>query len=197
MPLYHDEETIRRVWALKRKHPDWGVRRIGAELGLSKDKVHRILKRIEKCDIEVTEDGRVIDRSKPRGIVALQKGASDAALTQLERQAAELAGKVDALSTRLEPSLVHEEADPLEELLKTSWKIQCNRCGAVFEHEFTDMERSDLIKIGYAYVGCPKCKDYPPGDVFGVFPSQHKIFIRLSDVFRANLIGSKVVQTTS
>jgi hypothetical protein len=45
---------------LRKEHPDWGVRRIGDELGVSKDKVHRILKRIEKGDIEVTEDGKDI-----------------------------------------------------------------------------------------------------------------------------------------
>jgi len=86
MSLYHDEDIIKKVWRLKREHPDWGVRRIGDELGVSKDKVHRILKRIEKGDIEVTEDGKVIDHSKPKGIVALEKEMSRKALKQLERK---------------------------------------------------------------------------------------------------------------
>lgn len=78
MPLYHDERLIKKIWELKRKHPDWGVRRIGYSVGVSKDTVHRILKRIRKGDIVITEGGDIIDRSKARGIVAYQKAAKDA-----------------------------------------------------------------------------------------------------------------------
>lgn len=77
MPLYHDKQLIKRVWELKRKHPDWGVRRIGYSLGVSKDTVHRILKRIRKGDIVVTEGGDVIDRSEARGVVTYQKAANE------------------------------------------------------------------------------------------------------------------------
>jgi hypothetical protein len=43
MLLYHDEQIIRKVWEIKKGHPSWGVRRIGIELGIFKDKVYRIL----------------------------------------------------------------------------------------------------------------------------------------------------------
>jgi hypothetical protein len=115
MPLYRDEETIRSVWELKRKHPDWRVRRIGEALNISKDKVQRILRRIEKGEIEITESGKVMDGSKPRGIVAYQ---------QMAKQT-------------LEPSPVSAEAqvtpsDPLEALLKSPWNIECDKCGKPF-----------------------------------------------------------------
>jgi ribosome biogenesis SPOUT family RNA methylase Rps3 len=73
---------IRKVWKLKRKHPRWGIRRISEEIGESKDKVYRILMRIKKGDVEVTEDGKVIDRTEPKGIVARQK--AERALSQEE-----------------------------------------------------------------------------------------------------------------
>jgi hypothetical protein len=77
MPLLHDEDLIKRIYDLKREHPDWGVRRIGQAGGVSKDTVHRILRRIDKGDIVITEGGDVIDRSEPRGIVAYQKMAEE------------------------------------------------------------------------------------------------------------------------
>lgn len=187
---------------LKQKHPDWGVRRIGDELGVSKDKVYRILRRIEKGDIEVARDGKVIDRSKPKGAVALQKEASERVLSQLGKRRENvkgLRGTVEQHGIKQTPigsPEVHEEVDPLEELLlKTSWRIKCDRCGTVFEHKFTDDQSHSLIEEGYTYVSCPKCRDYPSLDFLGAFPQDHKIFIRLSDVFRSYLVGSKVLQT--
>jgi len=196
MPLYHDEEIIRKVWRMRREHPDWGVRRMGDELGVSKDKVHRILKRIEKGDIEIAEDGKVVDRSKPKGIVALEKEVSEKALSQLEKRVVEKEAVKQAL---IEPSTigeevkapeVAEEVDPLEELLKTPWKIQCDQCETIFEHEFADMERYSLREYGYITVGCHKCKDYPLG-----IPQEHKIPVRLSDVFRSYITGSRTIKT--
>jgi len=78
MALYHDEKLIKRIYDLKREHPEWGVRRIGQAVGVSKDTVHRILKRIQKGEIVITESGEVIDASKPKGIVAYQKMAKKA-----------------------------------------------------------------------------------------------------------------------
>jgi len=78
MTLYHDEKLIKRIYDLKREHPEWGVRRIGQAVGVSKDTVHRILKRIQKGEIVITENGEVIDASKPKGIIAYQKMAREA-----------------------------------------------------------------------------------------------------------------------
>jgi len=44
-----------------------------------------------------------------------------------------------------------------------------------------------LKENGYAYVDCPKCKDY----ILGAFPYNHRIFVRLADIFRSHLQGSK------
>jgi len=46
MPIYNDEELVKKVWGLKQKNPELGVRRIGQVLEISKDKAYRILKRI-------------------------------------------------------------------------------------------------------------------------------------------------------
>ena len=46
---------------------------ISTFLSRIKDKVYRILKRIMKGDIEITEKGEVIDKSKLKGIVTYQK----------------------------------------------------------------------------------------------------------------------------
>jgi len=190
MPLYHDEETIRKVRELRRKHPDWGVRKIGEELGISKDKAHRILKRIERGDIEVTKDGKVIDRSKPKGIVALQKAVSESFLSGGEKPA----------SKKLSTGSEAEEApssDPLEDLLRIPWEIECNVCKKPFTHSFTDAEINSLEEDGYTYVDCPYCEDRLPGDLLGIFSRPHGIFIRMSDVFRAYLRKSKSIRTKS
>lgn len=42
-------------------------------LNMSKVKVHKILKQIEKDNIEVAARGQVIDKSEPKGIVAYQQ----------------------------------------------------------------------------------------------------------------------------
>lgn len=78
MALYHDERLIKRIYDLKREHPVWGVRRIGQAVGVSKDTVHRILKRIQKGEIVIAESGEVIDAYKPKGIVAYKKMAKKA-----------------------------------------------------------------------------------------------------------------------
>jgi hypothetical protein len=191
MPLYHDEDIIRKVWRLRREHPDWGVRRIGDELGVSKDKVHRILKRIEKGDIEVTEDGKVIDHSKPKGIVALEKEMSRKALKQLEKKTVEETVKQSSMEPNIMGEVAPEvpEEDPLEELLKKPWKIQCDQCRAIFEYNFTDMERYNLIEYGCVSIICPKCKDYLLG-----IPKEHKIFIRISDVFKSYITSSGIIE---
>lgn len=44
-------------------------------MGVSKDTVHRILRRIGRGEIVITESGELIDASKPKGIVAYQKMA--------------------------------------------------------------------------------------------------------------------------
>jgi hypothetical protein len=193
MPLYHDEDIVRKVWRLRREHPNWGVRRIGDELGVSKDKVHRILKRIEKGDIEVTEDGKVIDHSKPKGIVALEKKMSRKALKRLEKKTVEdETVKQASIEPTIEGGVAPEvpgEADPLEELLKKPWKIQCDQCRAIFEYNFTDMGRYNLVEYGYVSIICPKCKDYLLG-----IPKEHKIFIRISDVFRSYITSSGIIE---
>jgi DNA-binding Lrp family transcriptional regulator len=170
-----------------------GIRRIGDELGVSKDKVHRILKRIEKGDIEVTEDGKAIDHSKPKGIVALEEEISRKALRQLKKTVEEEIVKQASIEPTIEGGVAPEvpgEADPLEELLKKPWKIQCDQCRAIFEYNFTDMERYNLIEYGCVNIICPKCKDYPLG-----IPKEHKIFLKLSDVFRSYIINSGIIET--
>jgi len=179
MPIYHDEELVKKVWQLKQKHPDWGVRRIGQALTISKDKVHRILKRIKKGEIEVTSKGKVIDKWEPKGIVAYQQTAKQ---TFDESMPQEKSGT---------PT---EQPDPLEALLKAPWNIECDKCGKRFEHNLTYEETRSLIENGYTYVDCPQCKDYPPGDVLGAFPYNHRIFIRLADFFRAYLNKSKLLR---
>ena len=162
MPLYHDKEVIRKVWELKRKHPRWGVRRIGEEIGESKDKVYRILRRIKKGDIEVTEYGKVIDRTEPKGIVARQKTKLERALSQEETS------KSNQPQVRENP---HEtSSDPLEEVLKSDWEIECDKCKGSFKHNFTDEEVYNLIKDGFAYISCPECEDYAPWDIASYFP---------------------------
>ena len=190
MPLYHDEEIIRKVWELRLKHPDWGVRRIGEEIGISKDKVHRILKRIERGDIEVTRDGKVIDRSEPKGIVALQKARSESFLSGVEKPASK------KLSTggEAEETL---SSDPLEDLLRIPWEIGCDGCKKLFTHSFTDVEINSLEEDGYTYVDCPYCEDRLPGDLLGISSHPHRIFIRISDLFRAYLRKSKSIRTKS
>jgi hypothetical protein len=138
---------------------------------MSKDKVQRILRRIEKEEIEITESGKVMDRSKPKGIVAYQ---------QMAKQT-------------LEPSSV-TSSDPLETLLKSPWNIECDKCGKPFQHSFTDVKTRNLIKNSYAYVECPTCTDNPPGDIFGIITSSRKIPIRLADIFRShNTIKAKSI----
>jgi len=190
MPLYHDEETIRRVWELRLRHPDWGVRRIGEELGISKDKVHRILKRIERGDIEVTRDGKVIDRSEPKGIVALQRARSRGLLSGAERPAS----KKPSTRGEVEEAL---SSDPLEDLLKTPWEIECDRCKRSFTHSFTDEEVKSLEEYGYTYVDCPYCEDRLPGDLLGISSHPHRVFIRMSDLFGAYLRKSKSIRAKS
>jgi len=185
MPIYHDEELVRKVWELKRKHPEWEVRRIGQALGISKDKVHRILKRIKKGEIKVTSKGKVVDKSEPKGIIAYQ---------QTVRQTSEPSRTLNEdMITQEKPETV-EQPDPLEALLKTPWNIECDKCGNRFEHILTDEETCSLIENGYTYVDCPQCKDHPPGDILGAFPSNHRIFIRLADIFRAYLNKSKLIR---
>jgi hypothetical protein len=189
MPLYHEEETIRRVWELKHRHPNWGVRRIGAELGISKDKVHRILRRIKKGDIEVTKDGKVIDRSKPKGLVALLEARRERRLSLSEE--GKPLPEQPSTATKITETL---PSDPLKDLLKSAWEIECDKCGKPFKHSFTDEEICSLESSGYAYVDCPTCKDYPPGDIAGLFPTNHRLFIRMADVFRAYLQHSRVIK---
>jgi hypothetical protein len=189
MPLYHEEEIIRRVWELKHKHPSWGVRRIGDELGISKDKVYRILRRIEKGDIDVTRDGRVIDRSKPKGVIALLKARRESTLSPSD----------DRKPPHEQPSTAAKVAetfrsDPFENLLKSAWEIECDKCGKPFKHSFTDEEICSLESNGYAYVDCPTCKDYPLGDIAELFPTNHKVFIRMADVFRTYLLQSRIIK---
>ena len=190
MPLYHDEETIRKVWELRLRHPDWGVRRISEELGISKDKVHRILKRIERGDIEVRRDGKVIDRSEPKGIVALQRARSGGFLSEAERPAS----KKPSTGGEAEEAL---SSDPLEDLLRTPWEIECDGCKRSFTHSFTDAEIKSLEEYGYAYVDCPYCEDRLPGDLLGISSHPHGIFIRMSDLFRAYLRKSKSIRAKS
>jgi hypothetical protein len=184
MPLYHDEEVIRKVWELKRKHPRWGVRRIGEEIGESKDKVYRILRRIKKGDIEVTDDGKVIDHTEPKGIVARQK--AERALSQGET----------SKSKQPQVGGNHQKTslDPLEEVLKSDWEIECDKCKGLFKHTFTDGEVYNLIKDGFAYISCPECEDYAPWDIAQLFPTDHRVFVRLSDVFRAYIQNSKAIK---
>lgn len=186
MPIYHDEEIVRKVWELKQKHPDWGVRRIGQALDISKDKVHRILKRIKKGEIEITSKGKVLDTSEPKGIVAYQ---------QAVKQASEPPKTFgENMTTQEKTETQAEQLDPLRALLKAPWNIICDKCGSLLEHNFTDEEKQSLIENGYTYVGCPQCKDHPPGDILGAFPSNHRIFIRLADIFRAYLNKSKLIR---
>jgi len=186
MPIYHDEEIVRKVWKLKQKHPDWGVRRIGQALDISKDKVHRILKRIKKGEIEITTKGKLIDKSEPKGIVAYQQTA---------RQTSKPPQTFDEnIITQEKPKTHAKQPDPLEALLKIPWNIECDKCGNRFEHILTDEEACSLIEKGYTYIDCLYCKDYPPGDILGAFPSNHRIFIRLADIFRAYLNKSKLIR---
>jgi hypothetical protein len=177
MPLYHDEEIVRRVWMLRNEHPSWGVRRIARELGVSKDKVHRILRRIEKGDIEVASDGRVFDHSKQRGTAALSKAMRGSMGSSPQD------GKSQNFSS-----------DPLETILKSVWEIECDKCGNLFKHSFTDEEICNLKRDGYAYVECPTCMDYPPGDFACLLPTNHRVSIRMADIFRAYLMKSKVIR---
>lgn len=48
--------------------------------------------------------------------------------------------------------------------------------GKPFAHIFTDEEIDSLERDG-ANIECPTCKDYPLGDVFDLFPANHKVFI--------------------
>jgi hypothetical protein len=52
------------------------------------------------------------------------------------------------------------------------------------------MERYNLIEYGCVNIICPKCKDYPLG-----IPKEHKIFLKLSDVFRSYIINSGIIET--
>jgi len=197
MPLYHDEEIIRKVWELKQKHPDWGVRKIGKEVGKSKNKVYRILRRINKGDIKVTKSGKVIDRSKPKGIVALQKAKKP--YKTLSRSEKEMpvpkkqGNQVEHAEVPIEP----KTPDPLDDLLRGSWEIECDKCGKLFEHKFTNEEINGFKSSGYVYVDCPTCKDYPPGDIVGFFPSNHRVFIRLANVFGAYLRHSRIIKVSA
>jgi len=186
MPFYRDEEIIRKVWELKRKHPRWGVRRIGGEIGESKDKVYRVLRRIKKGDIEVTEDKKVIDRTEPKEIVARQKAKLERALSQEETSKSkqpQVGGNPQKTSS-----------DPLEEVLESDWEIECDKCKGLFKHTFTDEEIYNLIKNGFAYVSFPECKDYAPWDIAQLFPTDHRVFVRLSDVFRAYVQKSRTIK---
>jgi DNA-binding MarR family transcriptional regulator len=183
MPLYHDEEIVRKVWMLKCEHPAWGVRRIARELGVSKDKVHRILRRIERGDIEVADDGRVFDRSKQRGAIASCKARSERSLSPSDK------GKL-----KIKQFAETSCSDPLEDLLKSVWEIECDKCGNLFKHSFTDEEICNLKRDGYAYVECPTCMDYPPGDFACLLPTNHRVSIRMADIFRAYLMKSKVIR---
>jgi phage FluMu protein Com len=87
-----------------------------------------------------------------------------------------------------------ENTDPLNELLKGFWEIECDKCGKMFKHSFTDEEIYSLESNGYTYVDCPTCKDYPPYDIAGWLPANHRIFIRLAYVFRAYLQGSRIIK---
>lgn len=98
---------------------------------------------------------------------------------------------VKQLPTETETAEAHR--DPLKELLKSPWEIECDKCGKHFMHTFTDEELNSLEDSG-AFIECPTCKDYPPFDVFGSFPTNHKVFIRMADVFRAYLQGSRIIE---
>jgi hypothetical protein len=186
MPIYHDEELVKKVWELKQKNPDWGVRRIGQVLKISKDKAHRILKRIKKGEIEVTSKGKIIDKSEPKGVVAHQQTA---------RQALEPTQTFDeSIITQEKSETLAEQQDPLEALLKAPWNLECDKCRNRFEYNFTDEETRILIENGYTYIDCTQCKDYPLGDIFGAFPYNHRIFIHLADFFRAYLNRSKLIR---
>ena len=88
-------------------------------------------------------------------------------------------------------------SDPLEDLLRTPWEIECDGCKKSFTHSFTDVEVKSLEEYGYAYVDCPYCEDRLPGDLLGISSHPHRIFIRMSDLFRAYLRKSKSIRAKS
>jgi len=140
--------------------------------------------------MEVTKDGKVIDRSKPKGIVTLQKAGSESFLSGEEKPA----------SKKLSTGSEAKEAlslDPLEDLFKILWEIECNECKKLFTHSFTDVEVNSLEEDGYTYLDCPYCEDRLSGDLLGISSRPHRIFIRMSDVFRAYLRKSKSIRTKS
>jgi len=152
--------------------------------------VHRILKRIERGDIEVTKDGKVIDRSGPRGVVALQGARSGGFLSG----AGKPASKKPPAGGEAEEAL---SSDPLEDLLRTPWEIECDGCKRSFMHSFTDEEVKSLEEDGYTYVDCPYCEDRLPSDLLGITSHPHRVLICMSDLFRAYLRRSKSVRAKS
>jgi len=111
-----------------------------------------------------------------------------------------LSGEEKPASKKLSTGGEAKEApssDPLEDLLRTPWKIECNGCKKPFTHSFTDVKVKSLEEDGYAYVDCPYCEDRLPGDLLGISFHPHRIFIRMSDLFRAYLRKSKSIRTKS
>jgi len=122
--------------------------------------------------------------------VALQKARSGGFLSEAGKPASKKpstrGGAEEALSS-----------DPLEDLLKTPWEIECDGCKKSFTHSFTDEEIKSLEEDGYTYVDCPYCEDRLPGDLLGISSRPHRIFIRMSDLFRAYLRKSKSIRAKS
>jgi DNA-directed RNA polymerase subunit RPC12/RpoP len=83
---------------------------------------------------------------------------------------------------------------PYSGFLKSVWEIECDQCGKLFKHNFTDEDIYSLENKGYAYVECPACMDYPPGDFARLFPAKHRVFIRMADIFRAHLTNSRAIR---
>ncbi|MEM3833363.1 MAG: hypothetical protein QW128_07230 [Thermoprotei archaeon] len=191
MLIYHDKELVKKVWEVKRKHPDWGIRRIGEVLGVTKDKMHRILKRIERGDIEVTEKGEVIDRSEPKGIIAKQRVSAQRPSVQQLREPEAVEASSKPQSEALIDVTQSPQQDPLEALLKGSWKVEYDWCGRLLDPNWNVY---NLIDSDYDYVTCLKCVVHPLS-IPGIFSYNHKVFIRLADVFRAYLQGSRIVRT--
>jgi len=181
--------------------PQWAEKYMKArEKGLTASGVE-LEKAIELAELE--KSGARVEKPHvpkppqppPPSLFLLEKEEKKS-LSPAEKQEKKMSNEVKQegfISTRGEV----EEApspDPLEKLLKTPWEIECDNCKKTFTHSFTDEEIKSLEENGYTYVECPHCKDSPPGDFLGIFSYPHRIFIRLSDLFRAYLLKSKSIR---
>jgi len=67
---YYDEDVVRRVIELRKRN--WGYRRIGDAIGISKDAAMRIWKAYEEGRIRLRDDGTVEFVHKPAGVIKYQ-----------------------------------------------------------------------------------------------------------------------------